>query len=361
MEWKRASSNFANGFYVNPIDTAGGLSLWWTPDVNISIISSSSHFIHVMVNCNSSFLCTFVHAPTDRNERRVFWNLISELNLDADTAWLIVGDFNTVLYEYEKERGNPIRYSSAMDFRQFISNNRLMDLGALCSAAWRNTFEKAVVVHEQRIGSDHNPLNIDFYPNNRRSKPPFRFDARWLTKEECGRIIHDNWPTNEDFSGKLQLCAGQLKIWSKKAYSDSKIMENRIKIRLEDINNMTRDRTIINEERALNIQLNKLWIDENTAWRQRSFIQWDKEGDRNTRFFHSTTIYRHNRNMIRVIKNEEGVWIRGDGALGAHARDFFKTLFSARPNRPDPAQFVGIPTIVSAQASSFPSAPSPDS
>ncbi|CAN0919348.1 hypothetical protein LINGRAHAP2_LOCUS31400 [Linum grandiflorum] len=60
---------------------------------------------------------------------------------------------------------------------------------ALCSPKWRLDFEDATVYHEQRIGSDHRPLTISLLLNKRRRKPPFRFDARWLGKEECKKIV----------------------------------------------------------------------------------------------------------------------------------------------------------------------------
>ncbi|CAN1221523.1 hypothetical protein LINGRAPRIM_LOCUS309 [Linum grandiflorum] len=69
MEGKRATLDYANGFYVNPIATAGGLCLWWIANLDITVFHSSPNFVHVVVHGSSRFLCTFVHAPTDINER----------------------------------------------------------------------------------------------------------------------------------------------------------------------------------------------------------------------------------------------------------------------------------------------------
>ncbi|CAN0883909.1 hypothetical protein LINGRAHAP2_LOCUS14674 [Linum grandiflorum] len=87
-----------------------------------------------------------------------------------------------------------------------IGNERINERldRALCSAKWRTDFDEAFVSHEQRIGSDHCPLSISFHRTGRRNKVPFRFDARWLDKEECGRIIRDTWPTNNSLHVNLQ-------------------------------------------------------------------------------------------------------------------------------------------------------------
>ncbi len=41
-------------------------------------------------------------------------------------------------------------------------------------------------------------------------------------------------------------------------------------------------------------------------WRQKSRVQWIQEGDRNTRFFHQSTVIRRHQNRIRAIRGEDG-------------------------------------------------------
>ncbi|CAN1221513.1 hypothetical protein LINGRAPRIM_LOCUS306, partial [Linum grandiflorum] len=228
--------------------------------------------------------------------------------------WLLVGDFNLVLYGYEKKDGNPILYSSANNFRNFMLNNGLMDMGyngdiftwtncqsgegrikerlerALCNNQWRLDYDQALLYHEHRIGLDHRPIKIELYHDISRNRIPFRFDARWLNKEECGLIIHGNWPADGLLNESFRACAKKAEALAKMAHEEATMQESSIKARLERLAVEPGIRQNVNEERALTIQLNKLWDDENTAWRQRSRIQWDREGDRNTRFFHSTTI-----------------------------------------------------------------------
>lgn len=63
-------------------------------------------------------------------------------------------------------------------------------------------------------------------------------------------------------------------------------------------------------------------------WRQRSRVHWLKEGDQNTRFFHSKATHRRKRNMIKRLKDKMGVWLEGSQRDGLIV-DFFKNLFAS--------------------------------
>jgi len=45
---------------------------------------------------------------------------------------------------------------------------------------------------------------------------------------------------------------------------------------------------------------------EEIFWRQKSRVQWLKEGKRNTRFFHRSTIANRTQDIISSIKDEDG-------------------------------------------------------
>ena len=62
-------------------------------------------------------------------------------------------------------------------------------------------------------------------------------------------------------------------------------------------------------------------------WRQKSRELWLKLGDKNSNFFHLSTIIRRKRNNINAIKNEEGTWIQEANQIRAHFRENFIDLF----------------------------------
>ena len=75
------------------------------------------------------------------------------------------------------------------------------------------------------------------------------------------------------------------------------------------------------------------WLDaENTMWHQRSRHLWITDGDRNTSFFHQKASNRKDRNLIRGITDQNGVWQEDDQAVESIVLDYFNSIF--RSNGP---------------------------
>ena len=62
-------------------------------------------------------------------------------------------------------------------------------------------------------------------------------------------------------------------------------------------------------------------------WNQKSRELWVKEGDRNTRYFHLSTIIRRRRNFISEIKLDDGSWINSREEIHNYFIDNFKALY----------------------------------
>jgi hypothetical protein len=54
---------------------------------------------------------------------------------------------------------------------------------------------------------------------------------------------------------------------------------------------------------------------------------WLKEGDRNSRFFHPSTIIQRKRNLIEAIKDDSWEWILDGKNIRQHLVSKFKELF----------------------------------
>ena len=59
-------------------------------------------------------------------------------------------------------------------------------------------------------------------------------------------------------------------------------------------------------EEELQVELSKWLARTEVLWKQKSRELWLKEGDRNTKIFHLSTIIRRRRNHIDAIKYEDG-------------------------------------------------------
>ena len=69
---------------------------------------------------------------------------------------------------------------------------------------------------------------------------------------------------------------------------------------------------LIQLEKELIAEYNLILQQEKEYWALKSCINWAANGDRNTAFFHVSTLVRRHRNKIRSIKNSVGEWIMNE-------------------------------------------------
>ncbi|XP_057860497.1 uncharacterized protein LOC131069160 [Cryptomeria japonica] len=99
--------------------------------------------------------------------------------------------------------------------------------------------------------------------------------------------------------------------------------------------------------KLLNLQLSKILAREESYWRQKSRDLWLSEGDRNTKFFHSSSKLKRLRNWISCIIDSNGNSLVDEDDIAAEAVRFFKSLLTAEPVVVD-NEFVNlIPPLVS--------------
>ncbi|KAA3471206.1 reverse transcriptase [Gossypium australe] len=79
-------------------------------------------------------------------------------------------------------------------------------------------------------------------------------------------------------------------------------------------------------------KLGNLLDKEEKYWAQRSRIQWLKEGDRNTQFFHVRATNRKKKNNIARLKDMNGYWRENTTDICKAAREYFQKLFKSNLN-----------------------------
>jgi hypothetical protein len=78
--------------------------------------------------------------------------------------------------------------------------------------------------------------------------------------------------------------------------------------------------------------MNEVLYREEMLWLQRSRIEWLKEGDRNTKFFHHRAVWRARKNKIAKLKDENSIVQTVPTEMQRMAVSYFKSLYTRDPS-----------------------------
>ncbi|XP_075111593.1 uncharacterized protein LOC142181865 [Nicotiana tabacum] len=110
--------------------------------VQVQILMVTTQMIHCQVKeRGSQFSCyiTFVNGKNKVHERRELWDQLRQIHSIMQEAWLVIGDFNSVLSGNDRINGQPIHQAELVDFQDCI---RDIGVGKLnrkgCQWSWCN-------------------------------------------------------------------------------------------------------------------------------------------------------------------------------------------------------------------------------
>jgi hypothetical protein len=91
----------------NPVGRSGGLAIFWKREINFKVIGfMSKYHIDTEITEADGFVWRFTGIYGDPHEKENTWRLLRTLKHQSDKPWLCAGDFNEILYAWEKE-GEP--------------------------------------------------------------------------------------------------------------------------------------------------------------------------------------------------------------------------------------------------------------
>jgi exonuclease III len=386
---------------IDATGTAGGLAILWNTNTIIldNFITTKWSIMadYRLIGSNRPGHLTNVYGPASPRDKQAFLRSLRYVdNLAQHKNKLIGGDFNIIRSLEEKRGGSRRLDRDSEDFNTLIDELQFIDLGMDNGLyTWTNrrtgihqiackldrflTSESLMlegIATESTIlntsGSDHWPVQLRMDIPATPGKKPFRFEKFWLDHPDFQENIQTWWREAEvprgskmyRFQQKLKNLKQTLKAWNQSTFGNIFDAQKQLRVQLEEIQQQIRLHGITNElktqEAALNQQLEIRKKQEEILWKQKSRVQWLREGERNTKFFHRTVIQRRHINRITHLQSEEGVTIHSHEDMENTLTGYFQTLLTEpRTDRHEAIRKITrhVPSLVTPEQNAGPTAP----
>ncbi|XP_008227624.1 PREDICTED: uncharacterized protein LOC103327111 [Prunus mume] len=309
------SQGFACVEIVDSVGFSGGLWLMWDDSrVHLDIIGTSDQSITACVSWKdqSPWLLTVIYANSSGFKREKLWEYLDFVATCHQLPWLLAGDFNEMLGVDDKLGGASV--NRLKGFKRWFDDNNMMDLGFYgAKFTWRNNkvFEKL----------DHAIFNMK----------PFRFEAIWLKHEHFNDLIAAVWGSSGSAIHKTLNLIEPLKNWNSTVFGHLRQKKARLLAHLDGIQRaLCRGPNLFLKQLEISLMddFNEVLDHEALFWKQKSMINWLQGGDRNTKFFHLTTVIRSRRNKIERLKNSNGLLVKEAAGMKALAMEYFSGQFN---------------------------------
>ncbi|KAA3480199.1 reverse transcriptase [Gossypium australe] len=353
MEKVRQRCGYQYGIDVEAMGSRGGLSLAWRGEVNIAVQSFSHRHIDVIVeeeDGGKKWRLTGFYGSPYANDREEAWNLLKRLHNQGEYPWMVCGDFNEIIYNFEKKGGLPRDEKKMEEFRQVLEECQLADLGysgnwftwergnlpetniqerfdrGVGNEEWRSLFPDFIVYHLPHSFSDHCPILINTENNVRKQQ---RENFRFVLEETFIEEVKMSWSSSTgDLLHKLSTLKKDLTRWAQQIRGNRNLKKNILTAKLAKLLEADRDdenlAEIIDTKIHLNMEIDK----DERYWEQRARINWLKLGDRNTSFFHKQATLRKKRNLIQKLQLDDGRETMVSEEMMEIVRSYFARLFS---------------------------------
>ncbi|GMY20060.1 reverse transcriptase [Fagus crenata] len=160
---------------------------------------------------------------------------------------------------------------------------------------------------------------------------PFRFQPCWLNHPDFPRIVKEAWQGhNDNLSTAISEFISSAQTWNSEVFGNIFTNKRRLLARLLGIQKALArhpSSTLLQLQSNLSDELNQILNLEEELWAIKSRTNWLVSGERNTSYFHISTLTRRSANRISGIKDEVGNWLTNLEDIQAHFISGFHSLY----------------------------------
>ena len=158
---------------------------------------------------------------------------------------------------------------------------------------------------------------------------PFQFQTMWLFHQDFPRVVQQAW-TDKGLQDAILDFVIRAKKWNVDVFGNLFTKKKRLLARLHGTQKAlanNRNEFLLELEQQLLSDYSVVLMQEEEYWALKSRLNTTTFGDRNTSFFHVSTIVRRHRNKIRCLKVTEDTWLTKEVEIKNHIRDSYKNLY----------------------------------
>ncbi|XP_074278687.1 uncharacterized protein LOC141602283 [Silene latifolia] len=176
----------------NNVKDKGRIWVLWDPDVfSVTPLQSDLQVVHVAVKhlgTDFSWCCSIVYGCNKDANRAQLWNSLKHMKHMVTGPWLVMGDFNNVLYVDERI-GTTVTDAEVKEFQGCVDFCGLYDMfttGAYYT--WNNKQAGAA-----ECLYDHSPCLIELWRDDERRKTSFKYFNMWGKSSKFKQVVGEVW------------------------------------------------------------------------------------------------------------------------------------------------------------------------
>ncbi|KAJ9535163.1 hypothetical protein OSB04_un001758 [Centaurea solstitialis] len=274
------------------------------PVVDLMVLESHAQYMHCEVRFRDSqdgFFVSFVYAANRGVDRRLLRSGLRKFKvLMGNKPWLVVRDFNCLLFPHDALGGQSRRNADMMEFAACLEDVELFDV--------------------RYMGIHHTWCQ----------KP--REEAR--LRRKLDRIL-----TNTEFTSCFQDATARFLPRGLSDHSPGVITFNALKHELDTVQlaiDLDPSNTDLREDlESYRMAYQQACWNDMSAARQRAKVRWLADGDANTKFFHQVVREKRHSHHIHSVCNSEGNFVYGKEVVVAFI-EHFKQIIGTKDDGLDP-------------------------
>lgn len=149
----------------------------------------------------------------------------------------------------------------------------------------------------------------------------------WFSHPDFKNFILNEWDANYgNLESNTTRLASIFSHWNFSVFGNIFKLKRRLLARITCVQNwlaIGHNRRLIKLEIKLRNELDCVLHHEKVLWFQKSRKNWIRSGDKNTWYYHASTVVRRNRNKVEALKDSNDIWVDNLSTLKNLVNNFF--------------------------------------